>query len=246
MDSNHDGKEDDLITSGLFIGESLSAVYGYKIDGIYQIGEELPANYHEGNYKIHDVSGDGKITTDDRTILGQTDPAYRWSMMNKFTYKDFSFSFFINSVQGGKDSYLGENSYVLNQDNMARGNNHISDFSKNVWSPVNPDGIYSAFVTGGNIAPIRYEDRSFVRLQDVTFSYNLPKPFLARIGLENVNLYVSGKNLLTFTDWHGWDPEANYGTITPVGRTSAIDKSGSDYEGRPVMKSYSFGIDVSF
>jgi len=238
----------DLLTSGLFVGKSIGAVYGYKVDGIYQVGDVIPTGYYVGNYKIHDVNGDGKITTADRTILGSTDPAYRFSIMNKFSYKDFSFSFFINSVQGGKDGYLGENTYTLLQDNSARMNNHLAEFSKYVWSPSNTSGIYSASTAAGAITPYRYEDRSFVRLQDVTFSYNLPKNIISRIGLDKVNLYITGKNLLTLTGWHGWDPEANYGTITPMYNLSAssINKSGSDYEGRPVMRSFTFGIDVSF
>jgi TonB-dependent starch-binding outer membrane protein SusC len=168
--------------------------------------------------------------------------------MNKFSYKDFSFSFFINSVQGGKDEYLGENTYNLIQDNTARGNNHIYEFVKNVWSPLNPDGIYSAAKGTGAITPYRYEQRNFVRLQDVTFSYNLPKKLITTIGLETVNVYFTGKNLLTLTKWHGWDPEANYGTITPMYNlsASAINKSGSDYDSRPVMKSFTFGIDITF
>ena len=245
-DSDGNGKEDDLITSGLFIGQPLSAVYGYKVDGIYQVGDDIPTGYYAGNYKIHDVSSDGNITIDDRTIIGKTDPAYRFGIMNKLSYKNFSFSFFINSVQGGKNGYLGENYYTLLQDDNARRLNHLDEFSKNVWSPVNPGGIYSASTNNGAIVPIRYEDRSFVRLQDVTLSYNLPKRFLSPVGIENISFYVTGKNLLTITKWHGWDPEANYGTITPVGRTSSINKSGDDFEGRPVMRSFTFGIDVSF
>jgi TonB-linked SusC/RagA family outer membrane protein len=238
----------DLLTSGLFVGKSLGAIYGYKVDGIYQVNDTKPAGYYTGNYKIHDANGDGSITTADRTILGKTDPAYRFSIMNKLSYKDFSLSFFINSVQGGKNGYLGENTYTLLQDNTARGNNHLSEFVKNVWSPSNPTGIYSSSNMAGTIVPYRYEDRSFIRLQDVTLSYNLPKKIISIIGLDNVNLYISGKNLLTLTKWHGWDPEANNGTITPMYNSTAaqIGKSGDDYEGRPVMKSFTFGIDVSF
>ncbi|MBP1615768.1 MAG: SusC/RagA family TonB-linked outer membrane protein [Bacteroidetes bacterium] len=238
----------DLISSGLFIGKSLSAVYGYKIDGIYQASDDVPSGYYIGNYKIHDETGEGSITTDDRTILGKTDPAYRFSIMNKFTYKDFSLSFFVNSVQGGKDGYLGENTYTLIQDNTARACNHLNEFSKHVWSIENPGGIYSASTATASIVPIRYEDRSFIRLQDVSLGYNLPKKLIQPIGIDNVNIYVAGKNLLTITKWHGWDPEANYGTVTPIGRNSSttIDKSGSDYDSRPVMRGFTMGINVSF
>jgi len=211
------------------------------------VGETVPTGYYVGNYKIHDANGDGLISTADRTIIGKTDPAYRFSIMNKFSYKDFSFSFFINSIQGGKDGYLGENTYSLLQDNTSRGNNHLTEFVKHVWSPLNTSGIYSASTSAGTITPYRYEDRSFVRLQDVTLSYNLPKNIISRMGLEKVDLYVTGKNLLTLTGWHGWDPEANYGTTSAIYNSSTtINKSGSDYDSRPVMKSFTFGIDVSF
>jgi len=236
----------DLITSGLFIGQPLSVVYGYKIDGIYNVGDEIPTGYNPGNYKIHDESGDGKISEADRTILGKTDPAFRFSLMNKLSYKGFNLSFFINSVQGGKDGYLGENSYTLLRDNTARACNHLNEFSKNVWSPVNSDGIYSSSTANGSIVPIRYEDRSFIRLQDVSLGYDLPENVISTIGFENVNVYVSGKNLLTLTSWHGWDPEANSGTVRPIGRSADINKSGDDYEGRPVMRSFTFGINVTF
>ena len=71
-----------------------------------------------------------------------------------------------------------------------------------VWSPSNPNGIYSASTSSGSITPYRYEDRSFIRLQDVTLSYNVPKKIISVVGLDNVNLYVTGKNLLTITKWH--------------------------------------------
>jgi TonB-dependent starch-binding outer membrane protein SusC len=241
----------DLITSGLFVGQSLSAVYGYKVDGIYTVEDynngTIPKNYYIGNYKIHDENGDGTISTADRTIIGKTDPAYRFSIMNTLTYKQFTLSFFINSVQGGKNSYLGENYYTLTAgDNTSMECNHLYEFSKHVWSPKNLGGIYAAYVTSGAITPIRYESRSFVRLQDITLNYNLPKNLISKVKLDNVEVYVTGKNLLTFTGWHGWDPEANYGTVTPVGRSSSINKSGDDYEGRPVMRSFTFGININF
>lgn len=114
-DNDGDGKEDDLIASNLFIGESTSAIYNYQIDGIWQLDDDIPEGFHPGNYRIVDTNGDGDITPDDRVILGQTDPAYRFGILNKFRYKDFTLSFFINSVQGGKNGYLQRNSDTLNR-----------------------------------------------------------------------------------------------------------------------------------
>lgn len=227
-DSDGDGKEDDLVSSNLFIGEPISAVYGYIIDGIYQVDEDIPAGYNPGNYKIRDVTGEGDLTTDDRVILGKADPAYNFGVLNNFRFHNFSLSFFINSIQGGKDGYLGSNSMALyRNDNNLRWN-LISEQASDLWSPQNPDATYSRSVTAGAIVPTRYQDRSFIRLQDVTLSYTLPNNFLVPYGIKDLSLFVNGKNLVTLTDWNGWDPEAN-----------------SNYGGRPVMKSLSFGFNVT-
>ena len=65
-------------------------------------------------------------------------------------------------------------------------------------------------------------------MQDVTLGYNLPKTWMRVVGIDNINIYMSGKNLLTFTKWKGWDPEA-----------------GSGYYGLPVMKSFTFGLNIT-
>lgn len=101
-DVNGDGIEDDLVSSNLFIGQSLSTIYHYDVDGIYQLNDNIPEGYYPGSYRIVDHSGDGKLSADDRIILGQSDPAYRFSLHNTFRYKGFTLKIFLNSVQGGK------------------------------------------------------------------------------------------------------------------------------------------------
>ena len=245
MDSNGDGKEDDLISSNLFIGQSLSAIYDYRTDGIYQLDDDIPTGFYPGTYKLHDKTGEGTFTADDKEIIGKTDPAYRFGILNTFTYKDFSLSFFINSVQGGKNGYLGQNASYVTQDDNSRRYNLMKERADLHWSPKNTDGIYSRAIASASPVPTSvYQDRSFTRLQDVTLSYNLPKSLLSFIRIENINLYVTGKNLLILTNWKGWDPEANYGTITYGSKT--VNMGGSNYDGRPVMKSFTAGINVTF
>ncbi len=228
-DNDGDGKEDDLVSSGLFIGESVSAIYDYPIDGIWQIYDDIPTGYHPGNYRIIDTDGNGSIDSDDRVIIGKKDPAYRFGIMNKFRWKDLTFSFFINSVQGGKNGY-----YEKNSDSLSRGNqnhktwNRISEMADKYWSPNNPDAVYSRSAQAPAISGTRYQQRNFIRLQDITLGYNLPKSWVKTIGIENVNLYLSGKNLLTLTKWDGWDPE-----------------SGSTYFQRPVLRNFTFGLNVT-
>lgn len=228
-DNDGDGLEDDLTSSNLFIGESTSAIYTYKIDGIWQLDDDIPTGYHPGNYRVVDIDNSGDITTDDRMIIGKGDPAYRFGILNTFRYKDFTFSFFINSVQGGKNGYMQRNSDTLNRgDENHRLYNRISEMGANYWSPNNPNAEYARSINAPSIGGTRYQQRNFVRLQDISLGYNFPKSWLNRLGIDNINLYISGKNLLTFTKWDGWDPE-----------------SGSDYYGRPVLKSFTVGLNVS-
>lgn len=242
LDTNGDGQEDDLTSSSLFIGESLSAIYDYETDGIYQIGDDIPSGFNPGNYRIVDYNGDGQINEKDRHVIGKADPSCRMGLLNSFRYKDFTLSFFLNAVLGGSKSFMGRNSYAeLVNDNTLRHNRYTEQVD-NFWTPSNPGGIFALYNAGPAYEGHRYENRSFLRLQDVTLSYNLPKPIMKKIGIEGINVYMSCKNLLTITGWHGWDPEADmiYQDVNGQNRVT-----GSRYENRPVMKSVTFGINVN-
>ena len=232
-DNDGDGKEDDLVASKLFIGQSIGTVYGYQVDGIWQIDDDIPVGWYPGTYKLHDF-GDGdyyEITAaEDRVILGHTEPAWRMGITNRLKYKGFGLSFMINIVNGGKDGYLGENGgrdYTNAGNAEAQNEFTFTDF----WSPRNPDGKFAITWVAPTIAGTLYQQRNFVRLQDLTLTYDLDKKFAKKIGAKNLALSISGKNLLTFTDWIGWDPELGV---------------GAGHSSKPVMRSYSFGIDLTF
>lgn len=242
LDTDGDGKEDDLTSSSLFIGESLSAIYDYTIDGIWQVGDNIPEGYHPGNYRIVDINEDGKIDENDRSIIGKNDPSVRMGLLNSLKYKGFTLSFFLNAVLGGSKSFLGKNSYAeLVNDNTLR-HNRLTEQVDNFWTPSNPKGIYALYNANPAINPYRYENRSFLRLQDITLSYDLPKQLMQKIHIDGINVYLSCKNLLTITGWHGWDPEPNmtYQDINGQNRTT-----GSCYDNRPVMKSMTLGININ-
>jgi TonB-linked SusC/RagA family outer membrane protein len=236
VDANGDGKDDDLIASGLFIGQSIGTIYNYQTNGLYQIADKsagtIPAGYGPGNFRIVDQNNDGKITPDkDRVILGRTEPAYRFSVLNSFKYQGLTLRVFVNSVQGGKNGYLASNYNGLGsyRDDNGLLLNWFSAID--YWSPGNPNAEYPRSIVAPAIAPGIYKNRSFVRLQDVTLSYAIPKTALNRIGIQNLSVYVSGKNLATWTNWKGWDPETGQGF--------------SD-SGRPVLKAYSVGLNLNF
>lgn len=232
LDEDGDGREDDLVANGQFIGKSAGAIFGFAYDGLYQIGDEIPAGYSPGTQRIRDANGDGIISAADRIILGRTEPAYTASLLNTFSYKGLTLNVFFNSIQGGKDGYLGDviptNVGGVRNDNSIR-YNYFSDID--YWSPRNPTGEFPrSLVTSAQGATI-YRDRSFIRLQDVSLSYSFDKKIASHLGLSDLNLFVSGKNLATWTKWKGWDPETG---------------QGYNENGRPVMKSYSLGINITF
>ncbi len=245
-DDDGDGIEDDLPNSGFFIGEQLGAIYDYQIDPnnpIYQIGDsDISGVFEPGFYRIVDQNGGGISLTDDRIILGSTDPAYRFSVTNAFRYKNFKLSVFINSIQGGKNGYLGNNSYwrVAQWDNGGRGKvNGLLPKIVDYWTPDNPNSEYPSLRydnVGAEFEAKAFKDRSFVRLQDISLSYSFDHSLLEKFGIKSLTLVASGKNLATWTKWKGIDPEA-------------VDQDGNavgiSYQ-RPVTRSYTLGLNLSF
>lgn len=230
LDANEDGMEDDLQASGLFIGESINSIFSYESGGIIQLGEEAPPGFFVGTHRIVDQNEDGFIDPNDRVIIGREEPAYQFGILNEFSYKDFTFRFFINSIQGGRNGYRGRNMLdgFGSGDNIRR-NNMWNEFD--YWSPSNPNARYRRLDQEPSFDFIYYGDRSFVRLQDITLAYRLNSAVVERIGIQNLKVFLSGKNLLTLTDWQGWDPETG---------------SGFESNGRPVMRGISVGLDMSF
>ena len=248
-DKNGDGVEDDLIASSLFIGRPIGTIYDYRTAGIYQLADEKLAGFQAGTYRIEDVNKDGKITpADDRQILGNTEPAYSFGIQNTVSYRQFTLRAFINSIQGGRDSYLSANfPYGYNGTPGQATNANWFDFS-DYWSPRNPNGIHPNVWTPTPAGGREFFQRNFVRLQDISLSYSLTDAVAKKIGAANCKLFVSGKNLLTFTKWRGWDPETNT-TLFPVGGPAGGINTAlgvTSINAFPVLKSYSFGLEITF
>lgn len=237
-----DGIEEDLVSSNIFIGKSLDPVYDYNIIGMWQVEDYnagiIPTGFTYGVYKIEDLNGDGRITAgDDRKILGYSVPLYRFSIINAFRYKGFELRAMINSIQGGKDYYLGQPANIPIRDHLQNWVNVKFDY----WTPENPNAKYRQLgeynnTTGNAFGP--YVSRSFIRLQDLSLSYNLPSTLLKGTFISKARIYINATNLLTFTKWDGWDPEAGQGL--------GYDFLNYNLGGYPTMKSYSVGLNFDF
>lgn len=233
IDNDGDGIEDDDIANGWFIGETFNAVFGYKTDGLYQLNDDIPDGFRPGDYRIVDVDGDGEITPEDRVILGTESPNFLLSLSNTLRYKRFSLYVLLNSVIGGgnENFYVGDNyeTRSVNRRGFTTFSERFNVQDVPYWTPNNPTNEYPRL---DYIAPFDHpilEDRSFVRIQDISLAYNIPQTALESIGLQKLRLYASAKNLFTFTSWSGYDPEQ---------QTTVQDL--------PFIRSYTLGVDFSF
>jgi TonB-dependent starch-binding outer membrane protein SusC len=221
-------------------GEELGSFYGRVSDGIWQSDEAENAAIYgakPGDFKYEDLNNDNKIDSEDRTIIGHAQPDYFWSFNNTLSFKGLELSIYIHGVQG--NDILNSNRFELESGN---GLSNASIAMLNRWTEDNPSNQYPRANRNADYLHMsdRYlEDGSYTRLQLVSLAYNLPGKCVSRTGLGGIRIYVSGKNLLTLTDYSGFDPE--------VGRfgTSNI-RQGYDLGGYPSARTYLIGLSLDF
>ena len=232
-----DGKDD--IDNGWFIGHPISVIYDYEMEGIWQ-KDEIERGDHLNHYpeaqpgdvKLRDINGDGKIDpADDKTIQGQTTPKWIGGLTNTFSYKNITLSIFIQTVQG-----LKRNNSLLAMagDEMGRRNTTLE---VGYWTENNPSNEFRSLSKTSNQKGYGFpRDASFTRVKDITLSYQFPAKITKALNINALTIYASGRNLFTFTDWIGWDPESD---ITQRG--------WGGYENNyPMTKSIVFGLNVTF
>ncbi len=239
------GDNDSDVGNQWFVGESINSIYDYEMAGGVWTEEELYNgtildNWYPGQFKYVDQNGDGVIEPNaDRTIIGNSDPNYRFSINNNLSYGNLSLSFLLNSIQGGNDYYIRDNYQIVNVSPNADDVYRINASAvRPYWTPDN--GVNNA--TGVYNTPVRhsgiYESRSFIRLQDITLAYNFDSNLLDRLNIDRLQVQLSGKNLYTWTNWSGWDPE-----------TASYDPnngSGNSNTGLPLMRNVTIGLNLTF
>ncbi len=225
-------------------GKPIGYYYGYKTDGIlFSSAEAVDYNAKygtssvAGDYKFLDVNGDGKITDDDRTNLGNAMPAWTYGLNLYFSYKGFDL------LIGGSGVY-GCELVNYNRAYWLEGGVRPFNGSTTLLGRWKYDGDTQATLPGvAKTDPTkntrfsnRYvEDASYARLKTLTLGYTFDKKLFGNT-FQSLRLYVTIENSLLITKYTGYDPEVGGGTI---GR-------GIDYQGIPMPKNYLFGIQVSF
>lgn len=240
------------------VGGPIAAFYGYVWEGCYQV-EDFDVNPVTGDYtlkanvpdngqarelvkpgdiKYADLNGDGTITAEDMSVLANAYPIHTGGFSNVFTYKNFSLDVFFQWSYGN---------YAMNANRIALEGNYagraINQFASYVdrWSFDNQD---SENFRAGGFGPRGYyssrtlEDASYLRLKSVTLSYDLPAKTRKRLGLSAAQIYLSGQNLFTWTNYSGLDPEVSTfrSTLTP----------GFDYSAYPRARMVSVGLKLGF
>jgi len=230
-DNDGDGREDDDIANGLFIGKSLGAIYGYEQIGIVQPDDKdyIALNgASPGDPKYKDIDGVPGISVNDRKILGYTKENFRMSLANTVSYKHFELYAMISGIFGGNGYYMASNTGAyMTRTNIFNSNSIYVPY----WTADNLSNVYPSATYSPDDRFLGLQSRTFVRLQDVSLSYTFHQAWMKRLQLTNLKVFFAGKNLLTLTGWEGGDPELG-NTV----RDNTI----------PVPTTYSFGLSAGF
>jgi TonB-dependent starch-binding outer membrane protein SusC len=176
-----------------------------------------------------------------RVIVGNPNPKWLGGVTNTFSYKGLELSVFFNGVFGNKLNFYGVGRFS-SANGRFEDNQTVNQLA--AWTPQNTEtNVPQArlFYNNGAQPSSRFvEDGSFVRLRNVSLSYNLPKNIISKAKMNSVRVFVSAQNLLTFTKYSGWDPEVNADDIVT---NIAL---GYDFYTSPQAKTITGGINIGF
>ena len=238
------------------VGSSLGQMYGYVFDGVYQtsdfnvlpngsmqlkpgvadISKHAGKTVEPGMVKYKDIDGDGVITPDDRTTIGNGQPDWYGGITNTFNYKNIDFSFMFQ-FQYGNDVYNATR--MFNTQSQDERSNQLAEVADR-WTPTHASNrvpsargyvkyeLYSRFV----------EDGSFLRLKNITLGYTFPNKWTRKAYINRLRVYGTAQNLFCLTKYSGYDPEVNM-------KSSPL-MPGFDWGAYPKSRVFTFGVEVQF
>ena len=224
-------------------GQPLRSFFGYEVIGIWQENDDFDAisnDVQPGDFKFRDINGDGIIDSDDRTIIGNSFPDFSWGFGNTFSYKGFSLYVFLRGVHGV--DMLNAN--LMEQYFPTRAGARVNRFADpflNRWTPDNPTNEQPSYLgisrqAAQSVNSRTVVDASFVKIQNVRIGYQIPDKILPDF-FRSFEVYVSGVNLATFTDYDGFDPALN---------SDGSSNFRIDWNTYPSATSFILGLNVGF
>lgn len=238
-------------------GYPVGTIKGYKVEGIFQTQQEIDelnqnaatiygagARYDRrgtapGDYKFSDLNNDGRITVDDRVVIGDIEPDFFGGISNTMSYKNFELSTIFQFSVGAQSLWTNQNIGTFG----LPGANSLAMYSDNTWTPENTSAEFHRIVyadPGGNRRTNDTDlyDTSYLRLKNLYLRYTLPSRVSSNIGLTAFSLFVSASNIFTITNWPGVDPETINADYLPF-KTRNLDPY-------PLAKSVSLGVNLQF
>jgi TonB-linked SusC/RagA family outer membrane protein len=224
----------------LTAGSPIGSFYGYTVEGVYQSYSDVLSStpsslgdYGPGDLKYKDMNGDGKITPDDRTIIGNPTPDFMYGMSVSVNYKNFSLSADLQGVYGnevwrdwGNGSTFAQFNYRTERLDRWNGAGTSN------WEPRVNDG------SGYNKQNSTYmiEDGSYVRLRNVQLAYDFDSKLLNKFYIQGLKLFINAQNPVTWNHNSGFTPEAGGSPVS----------FGRDFGGYPLPEITTLGLNVTF
>ena len=215
----------------------INVFYGYVTDGIFQNQSEVNTHAVQpgaepGDIRFRDLNNDGVINDSDRTVIGNPNPSWLFSMNNSLSYKGFELSVFLQGIAGNK-IYNANN---IDNTGMAAAYNQTTDVLKR-WQGEGTSNSMPRAVFGDPNQNTRVSDRfvengSYLRLKNITLSYTFPNQWLQKAQIENARLSLSCENVATITGYSGFDPE--------------VGINGIDQNRYPISRTFSLGLNFNF
>ncbi len=236
-------------------GHPIQSFFGWKTEGIFQTAADVAKHAKQtagtapGDIAFKDVNGDGVIDLNDRVFLGSFIPKATYSLNLGASYKNFDLSAFFYSVQGNK-IYNATRVITEGMIRFFNAGTQVLD----AWTPSNTNTKIPRAITSDPNQNARTSDRfledgSYIRMKNIILAYSIPNSALQSVTkgvVSSFRIYISAQNLLTITNYSGYDPEVGNRTpsVSP-GNGSALT-NGIDFAVYPQPKSFNVGIQASF
>ncbi|TDW47969.1 TonB-linked SusC/RagA family outer membrane protein [Flavobacterium sp. 270] len=224
----------------LRVGQPVGSFFGFVYDGVIQQGETaLPGNFETapGGEKFKDVNGDGKLDSNDKTLIGNPNPDFIFGFNNDFTYKNLDLNIFFQGSEGNQIL-----NYTLME--LASGNNNATTEVLDAWTPTHTDTNVPANAARTKRVTSRFVyDASYIRLKNISLGYSLDEKVVSKIGLSKVRFFISAQNIWTITNYPGSDPESSYLNDTNARSNTNL---GLEYGSYPNVRTFTAGFNLKF